>query len=371
MRARTVFAVLAAVFAGAFAHADETKPLTIGDKTPPLPLDGVIKGKNLEAFEPGKTYVIEFWATWCGPCISAMPHLSDMADKFKGKAEFYSVNTWDYTKTPAPKNAPVGTPPSVESVETHKARVKEWVAKNDEKMRYNVVFDDAKDTISTTWMRAAGRNGIPCAFIVNGEGQIAWIGHPMSMDKPLADIVDGKWDIAKFKEQFDKEAAAQKAAAEAQKKLTADIKANNTEAVDAYIAGSKNKTSAVITLIQMAAASNPDMAVKYYKANYGKLEGTTAVDWCFLASAILPRVSNQDTKNEIVKMSEDCTKSPDPKSAAVIYAYHARAVFAAGNKESALEWIKKARAAIETYPEAGRESLVNFLNSTEASFNKQ
>lgn len=361
MRARTVFAVLAAVLAGAFAHADETKPLTIGDKTPPLPLDGVIKGKNLESFEPGKTYVIEFWATWCGPCISAMPHLSDIADKYKGKAEIYSVNTWDYTKD-KDKNP--------ESVAAHKARVKDWVAKNDDKMRYNIVFDDNKDTISTTWMRAAGRNGIPCAFIVNGEGQIAWIGHPMSMDKPLADIVDGKWDIAKFKEQFDKEAAAQKAAAEAQKKLQADIKENNVAAIDAYIAGSKSKTNSVMIVIQMAGATNPDLAVKYYKANYGKLEGTDGSDWCMLASLIIPRIATPEGKAEILKMSEDCTKSPDTKVAALVYTYHAKAVFAAGNKEEALTWLEKAKGAIDGYPEAGRPSLLNYIKSTEASFNK-
>ena len=43
---------------------------------------------------------------------------------------------------------------------------------------------------------AAGQNGIPTAFIINGDGQVAWIGHPMGMDEPLAEIVDGTWDIS-------------------------------------------------------------------------------------------------------------------------------------------------------------------------------
>ena len=44
-------------------------------------------------------------------------------------------------------------------------------------------------------MKAAEQPGIPTAFIVNAEGKIAWISHPMEMDKPLEKIAAGKWDI--------------------------------------------------------------------------------------------------------------------------------------------------------------------------------
>src|SRR5262249_11139861 len=37
---------------------------------------------------------------------------------------------------------------------------------------------------------------IPTAFIVNGEGKVAWIGHPQEMDQPLDEIVAGKYDLA-------------------------------------------------------------------------------------------------------------------------------------------------------------------------------
>src|SRR6185503_11931309 len=33
----------------------------------------------------GKVVVLEFWATWCAPCIAAIPHLNELADHFKGK----------------------------------------------------------------------------------------------------------------------------------------------------------------------------------------------------------------------------------------------------------------------------------------------
>jgi tetratricopeptide (TPR) repeat protein len=54
-------------------------------------------------------------------------------------------------------------------------------------------------------MEAAGQNGIPTSFIVGKTGLIEWIGHPMSMDEPLAEVVSGKWDREAFLEEFRKE----------------------------------------------------------------------------------------------------------------------------------------------------------------------
>ena len=51
-------------------------------------------------------------------------------------------------------------------------------------------------------MQAAGQNGIPTAFLVGKTGLIEWIGHPMTMDKPLAQVVAGDWDRSAFAEQF-------------------------------------------------------------------------------------------------------------------------------------------------------------------------
>jgi thiol-disulfide isomerase/thioredoxin len=206
MRIRNALAIISALAVSGLASAQGS--LTIGDKAPALPVDGFVKGDKIDHLEKGKTYVVEFWATWCGPCIASLPHLSEMAEKFKGDVSFVSVNTWDYTKD-ASKVA--------ESKEVHVTRVNEWVTKNTDKMRYNIVLDDDKDTISTTWMRAAGRNGIPCAFIVNDQGVITWIGHPMQMERVLDSVKAKTWDMAAFKTKFDADAAGARAVADAQK----------------------------------------------------------------------------------------------------------------------------------------------------------
>lgn len=43
-------------------------------------------------------------------------------------------------------------------------------------------------------MRAAGRGGIPCSFVVDKASRVAYIGHPMYLDVVLPKVVSGTWD---------------------------------------------------------------------------------------------------------------------------------------------------------------------------------
>lgn len=162
--------------------ADAPRTLTIGDPAPKPQLARIFKGAtDFKGPTPGKVTVMEFWATWCGPCKAGMPHLSELQEKYASKG----VNIVGVTRE------------KPEVVEAFLAQ-KQW----DEKTRYTIALD-LEDATSKAYMTAAKRNGIPCAFVVDGEGKIAWIGHPMSMDEPLDEIVAGTWDRKAFATEYE------------------------------------------------------------------------------------------------------------------------------------------------------------------------
>jgi thiol-disulfide isomerase/thioredoxin len=171
---RWVIASVAVLFMVVGIRADE---LGVGDAAPKLELKEFVKGEPVEKFEKGKTYVVEFWATWCGPCRTSIPHLTELQKKHKDVV-FIGVSVWE--------DKPEGVKPFVEEM--------------GEKMNYRVALDatpagEPKGMMAKTWLTAAGEDGIPSTFIVDKNGHVAWIGHPMSMDKPLDQIVSGKWDL--------------------------------------------------------------------------------------------------------------------------------------------------------------------------------
>jgi len=157
--------------------------LWVGSKAPEMQIAKYVKGDSVDQLQDGQVYVVEFWATWCGPCIAAFPHLSEMQGDYGEKVKFIGVNVWEQSE-------------GAERIEM----VEDFVADQGDRMDYTVAVEvDGK--MSESWLRPANQNGIPAAFIVGADGNIAWIGHPMSMDEPLKEVVSGNFDSAKAAEK--------------------------------------------------------------------------------------------------------------------------------------------------------------------------
>ncbi|MGV3719694.1 MAG: TlpA family protein disulfide reductase [Actinomycetota bacterium] len=188
--------------------------LGLGDPAPKLQVSRFAKGAPVASLAPGKVYVVEFWATWCGPCRETAPHLTQLQRKYP-QATFIGVSI----------------------LEEDQSAVAPFVKEMGAKMGYRVALDlvpkgksGQEGRMAQTWMNAAGKSGIPTAFIVNSQGRIAWIGHPAEMDAPLDKILKGKWDLSAAVTQQNQKRRIDRTLQTLKGKLDAAQKAKNPKA---------------------------------------------------------------------------------------------------------------------------------------------
>ena len=124
-----------------------------------------VKGEEVDLSEG--VNVVEFWATWCPPCLTSIPHLTAMQKRYKE----HGVNIIGISDEPL-------------------KTVEPFVKKMGDKMEYIVAIDD-NDITSREYMGRYGIGGIPHAFVVK-DGTVVWHGHPMSgLDKAIEEALGG------------------------------------------------------------------------------------------------------------------------------------------------------------------------------------
>ncbi len=156
------------------AQNTDSVALNIGDPAPPLQVSTWLKGTSFQNFEKGKLYAIEFWATWCKPCIAAMPHLSAFARNHRNQINILAIAVYE-AKTPFQK-------------------IKKFVDSMGNRMDYSVAIDK-NQLMKNNWLKACGDKGIPKIIVVNANGKIAWIGHPQFFEQVATKIINHQWDI--------------------------------------------------------------------------------------------------------------------------------------------------------------------------------
>ncbi len=154
--------------------------LSIGDPAPELKYSKWLKGDAVAGFDSNQLYVVEFWATWCGPCKASIPHLTEMAHKYK-QVTFIGLDVLDAGAD----------------------KVAKFVDGLGDQMDYLVARDTDEGFMNTNWLTAAGEGGIPTVFLVQG-GKIVWIGHPMGgLERAIDEVVAGTYDLAKARLRFE------------------------------------------------------------------------------------------------------------------------------------------------------------------------
>ena len=171
--------------------ATATETLLVGSVAPKLNVEHWVQhpeGKlpKITNFEPGKVYVVEFWATTCGPCVQSMPHLAELQTKYADKGlRIVSISS-----------EPLDVVTSF--LDNELADASGQKKKIGDITKAYSLTTDPDGSSEKDYMLASNQDGIPCAFLVGKDAKIEWIGHPMDMDNILASILQDKWDRKKY-----------------------------------------------------------------------------------------------------------------------------------------------------------------------------
>ncbi len=133
---------------------DEAFPPTSADVGQAVDLQGKL-GPPIEVEEwlteapnaSDKVVVVDFWATWCGPCIAAIPHMNRLQQDFSDSVVVIGISN--------------------ESAD----KVRGWLPGKG--MRYSVGVDP-----SSRMGRVVQNRSIPYAVVYSPDGVIRWQGHP-------------------------------------------------------------------------------------------------------------------------------------------------------------------------------------------------
>jgi len=247
--------------------------LVVGSVAPDLNVESWLSKGNgdrfpeVTKFEAGKVYIVEFWATWCPPCVASMPHLSELQEKYEAKGvQVISITDEPLEEVSAFLQRQVRSDPS----KTYAELTKNYCLTTD---------PDGSSHFSYT--EASGVPGIPAAFLIGKSGKIEWIGHPVEIDEPLELVVADKFDAVAYQKI---QAERKRLAAEVGGVLQLVQGGNAEEALvrlEGIIAGAPEDEKTSLTVLQveiLGASGKPKLAVQKLDELLAKASGEDEIE---------------------------------------------------------------------------------------------
>lgn len=135
------------------------------ERLPPLNVTEWIHGSKEDVGDwgDGKVYVLEFWGTWCSPCIEVIPHLTELQREYADRGLVVIGYTWEDA-----------------------AEVRAFHKRMGEKMDYVVVTDTEEKTLSAL-AEAGVIQGFPYSFLVDRDGRVVWSGNSKHLTAAVDD----------------------------------------------------------------------------------------------------------------------------------------------------------------------------------------
>lgn len=165
---------LSVICSAGFAQEKAKPTFGIGSEVSDYPKVQWIQGDPVTKFDKDKIYIVECWATWCGPCKAAIPHVNELHKKFGDKIVIIGQDIW----------------------ETNKTTVANFVKKQGDGMSYRVAFGGGMESdFSVKFMKAAGINGIPRTFVIQ-DNKVVWMPDPSQLtEESLQLLIDRKFNL--------------------------------------------------------------------------------------------------------------------------------------------------------------------------------
>ncbi|PAW61780.1 MAG: hypothetical protein B9S37_04290 [Verrucomicrobiia bacterium Tous-C3TDCM] len=308
------------------------------------------QGDVAATWEPGKLYLLECWATWCGPCIAAIPHVNELHKKYHDKGlRVIGMNVW----------------------EDGEEKVAAFVEKKGKGMSYPVVYVGKGGAFETEWLKAAGVTGIPTAFLVR-DGKFLLKTHPSQLtDEMISSALKGDEGIKKLTESVSTMEKKREVMMANSRAFYQAMAAKNIEEMNKHLEEAKamelpeqqiqtmvlrmaitQKDWAAIQKHLDAATDKPMAGMLLYEASNAVLQDDTAPE--SLVKTIAARFDEVHSSL---------------RSGGMAYIDQARLQWRAGNKDAALISAKKAveeSQKPESKPMRAETITKKFLKSVEA-----